>query len=203
MKTKQIIIASLITFLIGGLGGSAYAYATHNNRDLPHSLAQAQENREVEQFITEQENMRPDGMSESKIATGSRYTGITYNNVSPATTNEAPTSTDAPAVPEEKESFWDKLFGKKDKRPSNDDQQSDPDAQQDQQATATGRIAIQDGSLNVRSQSSLEGTVVGQVYKDDTVEILGQEGAWYHIVTASGLQGYVSATYVEIISGTV
>ena len=85
---KKIISICLLTFVIGCIGGGALAYANHQkgmeSQTLLASIAQTQDNWEVEQFIREQEEERPDGMEESQIATGSRYTGITYNNVSVA-----------------------------------------------------------------------------------------------------------------------
>ena len=63
-----------------------------------------------------------------------------------------------------------------------------------------GRISIQNGSLNIRSNASVGDNVIGQVYKDELVDIIAQDGTWYQIVTADGLKGYVSATYVEIVS---
>jgi len=61
-----------------------------------------------------------------------------------------------------------------------------------------GRISIQSGSLNVREENNIDGKVIGQVYKDEVVHILEQDGVWYQIITADGLIGYVSTTYVEI-----
>lgn len=217
MRTKRVAVVSLITFLIGGVGGSAYAYVTHPSHSgdsqlaLSLDLEQAHENWEVEQFISEQEELRPDGLSESKIAAGSKYTGVTYKDgkmVMPQQRNDVSTANVTPqidssqdnasAAPEEKkESFLSKLFGKKE---SSDSQQNgDGDVTQQ---TQTGRIAIQSGSLNVRAQSNTSSEIIGNVYKDDTVQIIGQTGAWYQITTQDGLQGYVSAAYVEVINET-
>ena len=63
-----------------------------------------------------------------------------------------------------------------------------------------GRVAIQSGSLNIRSTGSIDGTVIGQAYKDELLEIIHQDGRWYQVVTADGVQGYVSSTYVEMIN---
>ena len=63
----------------------------------------------------------------------------------------------------------------------------------------TGRVAIQSGSLNIRAIGSLDGDVIGQAYKDELVEIIAQDGRWYQIVTANGLEGYVSSTYIEVV----
>lgn len=102
MRVKRVALVSIVTFLLGGLCGSAYAYVSYSfsntNEDISLSgnLEQVQENIAVEQFVKAQEEQRPNGLEESKIETGSKYTGITYNNVAPATVSDK-TETD-PAV---------------------------------------------------------------------------------------------------------
>lgn len=207
MRIKRVALVSLITFLVGGIGGAAYAYVSHpafrseeGDFSLAINLEQIQENHEVEQFITQQEQLRPDGLEESKIETGSKYTGITYNHVSPATVKKRDNETDpAPATAEaappttdgEKKGVLDWLFGQKD---ASGDQQ-DVITQTAQQ----GRISIQEGSLNVRAKGDMSGSIIGQVYKDDVVEVLQQEDTWYRIKTADGLEGYVSASYITLL----
>ena len=175
---KKIISICLLTFAIGCIGGGALAYANHQkgmeSQTLLASIAQTQDNWEVEQFIREQEEERPDGMEESQIATGSRYTGITYNNVSVA--SAADTNVEREMKPETQLS--DVQFNEK----------------------KVGRVVIQSGSLNIRSVGSIDGTVIGQAYKDELLEIIHQDGAWYQVITTDGVQGYVSSTYVEIIN---
>ena len=61
-------------------------------------------------------------------------------------------------------------------------------------------MLIQSGSLNIRSVGSIDGTVIGQAYKDELLEIIHQDGVWYQVITTDGVQGYVSSTYVEIIN---
>lgn len=205
MRTKRVAVVSLIAFCLGGVGGGAYAYITHpiNHGDgetsLTLNLEQAHENWEVEQFINEQEKLRPDGMEESKITTGSKYTGITYHNgvantVAPSSANQTVSEAD-PAVDEEQDNnrggLLSSLFGKNKKEEA---AQSGNDSQSD----TVGRINIQKGSLNVRAQGSTDSTIIGQVYKDDKVQIVGRNGAWYQVITENGLEGYVSATYVEV-----
>lgn len=214
MRIKRIVAASLITFLLGGVCGSAYAYVAHSSRGgsgqlaLPLNLEQAHENWEVEQFISEQEDLRPDGLNEAKIAAGSKYTGVTYKNgkmVMPQKTADVVTAdVKQQSAPEEevseeetdktdkKESLLSKILGKKDAAET-EQKEAASGLQQ------TGRIAIQSGSLNVRAQSNTSSEIIGQVYKDDQVQIIGQTGVWYQVITQDGLQGYVSATYVEVI----
>ena len=90
-----------------------------------------------------------------------------------------------------------KLFGEKE----NDVQGEQPSSTGSDGADQTkqGRVSIHEGSLNVRAQSNTSSEIIGQVYKDNLVQILGSEGSWYRIVTADGTEGYVSAAYVEII----
>lgn len=207
MRTKRVVIVCCITFFVGMIGGGAYAYTTNSDdsQGLALKLEQAQENWEVEQFINEQEKLRPDGMGESKIATGSKYTGITYNggksNQSQNTDNYqnvTPANVGGDNTPkEEKTGLLGKLFGEKE----NDVQGEQPSSTGSDGADQTkqGRVSIHEGSLNVRAQSNTSSEIIGQVYKDNLVQILGSEGSWYRIVTADGTEGYVSAAYVEII----
>ena len=178
---KKFTIICLLTFLLGCAGGGVLAYANHQkgleSQSLIASISQTQSDWEVEQFIREQEEQRPEGLEESQIATGSRYTGITYNNVSVAT--------------EKKE---EAAQNKKEAVENNSSDTVSDDKKK------MGRVSIQNGSLNIRSENSIGDNVIGQAYKDELLEIVQQDGQWYRIVTADGVQGYVSATYVEIIN---
>lgn len=219
---KKLIIICLLTFFIGCAGGGALAYANHQKgleaQSLLASISQTQDNWEVEQFIREQEEQRPDGLEESQIATGSRYTGITYNNVSVATVNNTAVNDTAnnsesssaleTAASKEKSGLLSGLFGNKNEQSDetsngnngNNTATTDNAAEQASYTEKTvGRVAIQSGSLNIRSQGSIDGDVIGQAYKDEIIEIVSQDGAWYQIITANGLQGYVSSTYVELV----
>ncbi len=201
MNVKRIVIVSLITFLIGGIGGGALAYMNHpinggrGGNSLTDDLRQAQAEQEVQKFIAEQEEMRPDGLTESKIETGSKYTGITYNGENNGVVIATPqkeqgnievTVVEPVKTPAEKPSV-NKLA--EDKKNGSDNKE-----------TKKGRVIIQEGSLNIRAQANKDNdNIIGQVYKDDQVEILGKTGAWYKIKTADGLQGYVSVDYVKEI----
>lgn len=203
MRIKRVAMVSVITFLLGGVCGGAYAYVSYQNGQqelsLTDGLEQMQDDRAVAQFVSEQEKLRPNGLEESKIETGSKYVGITYN-VKPATVNPSPEK-EATTVPEQTSVEQEKpaksggflnnfLHGKEEAA-----QENLLDGQQNVQ---TGIIATHEGSLRVRAAGNMEGKVIGQVNKGDTVQIVRQEGSWYQIITSDGLQGYVSAQFVEV-----
>lgn len=201
MNVKRVAVVCLITFLIGAAGGGVFAYANHpvnggsGSASLTEDLKQAQANREVQQFISKQEKLRPDGMEESRIETGSKYTGITYNGENNSVVIATPQKEqgDLPVENTDGQEASSGLLGNLTGGQEESQNNSSP-------ATSTGRVAIQEGSLNVRSQASTDGAVIDQVYKGETVQILGQNGVWYQVVTSDGVQGYVSATYIEVIN---
>ena len=212
MRVKRVALVSIVTFLLGGLCGSAYAYVSYSfsntNEDisLSDNLEQVQENLAVEQFVKAQEEQRPNGLEESKIETGSKYTGITYNNVATATVSDK-TETDSAATDDGSETKKEEgllssilNWGKNTETNKQDKTEDDKNSSKTSSAGSSGKIAIQKGSLNVRAQGSIEGDVIGQVYKGDIVQIVSQDDAWYQIITSDGTQGYVSATYVEVVN---
>ncbi|MBQ2994996.1 MAG: SH3 domain-containing protein [Peptococcaceae bacterium] len=177
---KKLTIICFLTFLIGCAGGGALAYANHQKgleaQSLLASISQTQNDWEVEQFIREQEEQRPDGLEEAQIVTGSRYTGITYNNVAVASASQGANSTEHKMDNSQKLQTNDTVATEK----------------------VVGRVNIQSGSLNIRETGNIDGKVIGQAYKDELLEIIAQEGVWYQIATVDGKIGYVSSTYVEI-----
>ena len=212
MRVKRVAVVSIVTFLFGGLCGSAYAYVSYSfyntNEDisLSDNLEQVQENIAVEQFVKAQEEQRPNGLEESKIETGSKYTGITYNNVATATVSDKtetdPAATDDGSETKKEEGLLSSIlnWGKNTETNKQDKTEDDKNSSKTSSAGSSGKIAIQKGSLNVRAQGSIEGDVIGQVYKGDIVQIVSQDDAWYQIITSDGTQGYVSATYVEVVN---
>lgn len=200
MRVKRVSMVCLIAFLIGGFAGAAFAYGNHpmnggnGQTSITESLKQAQEEHELQQFIDTQEELHPDGLLESNIETGSKYTGITYNggsnSVAIATSQKEQESQESGNIESQEPSgILDTLWKKGE----------DTQNTKEEQTVQTARVVIQSGSLNVRDQNSTEGNIIGTVYKGETVQIIGQNGAWYQIVMTNGTQGYVSATYVEII----
>ena len=212
MRVKRVALVSIVTFLLGGLCGSAYAYVSYSfsntNEDisLSDNLEQVQENIAVEQFVKAQEEQRPNGLEESKIETGSKYTGITYNNVATATVSDKtetdPAATDNGSETKKEEGLLSSIlnWGKNTETNKQDKTEDDKNSSKTSSVGSSGKIAIQKGSLNVRAQGSIEGDVIGQVYKGDIVQIVSQDDAWYQIITSDGTQGYVSATYVEVVN---
>ena len=212
MRVKRVALVSIVTFLLGGLCGSAYAYVSYSfsntNEDisLSDNLEQVRENIAVEQFVKAQEEQRPNGLEESKIETGSKYTGITYNNVATATfsdkTETDPAVTDDGSETKKEEGLLSSILNwrKNTELNKQDKTEDDKNSSKTSSAGSSGKIAIQKGSLNVRAQGSIEGDVIGQVYKGDIVQIVSQDDAWYQIFTSDGTQGYVSATYVEVVN---
>lgn len=53
-------------------------------------------------------------------------------------------------------------------------------------------------SLNLRSSASTSGSVLGTLYKGETLTILSTTNGWYNVKTASGKTGWVSSTYVSV-----
>lgn len=195
---KRLLSICILAFFIGCAGGGAFAYAT-NQGGHASGLGALYNEWKVARFIDKQEEERPDGMTESKIETGSKYTGITYNApAKPQNNTVAPTPSQPEQKPAaEKEGIFSGITSHFSKNDSNSQQ---PESQEVVEEKITrGRIAIQNGTLNVRDQGSTSGKIIGQVRKDDIVQIIGQEGDWYKVITAGGLNGYVSATYVRVI----
>ncbi len=64
--------------------------------------------------------------------------------------------------------------------------------------TSMGAIKVSN-YLNVRSQPSTDGAVIGQLVNNDVVEITGKTGNWY-IINISGQTAYISADYVTVVS---
>ena len=208
LRKKRVAAVSLIIFLLGGVCGGAYAYITNPVVQAGDNqfavLNQLQENREVEQFIGEQEKLHPDGLTESQIETGSKYTGITYHSQKNVTMSTASRKNkiDKEAIQGSEKSqdifseilsIFHKIFR----------QNKNVKRENTMGENERGTISIQNGTLNVRSSGSVESNIIGEVSKGDVVTIVAREGNWYQIITTSGLEGYVSATYVTCIEDSI
>ncbi len=71
-----------------------------------------------------------------------------------------------------------------------------------QPTTTTGKVINVSSSLNVRENAGMGYQVIGSLSNGTTVTILGKEGNWYKIEYNGGV-GYVSADYIQIVSGDV
>ena len=69
-----------------------------------------------------------------------------------------------------------------------------------QQVSKTGLITNKSG-LNVRTGASTSHKRIGGVYKNDRVQIVGQQGDWYKIKFGNGF-GFINNLGVQIISNT-
>lgn len=200
---KRVIVTCLIAFIVGCAGGGAIAYATNQN-GLRAGIGEIYDNWKISKFIDKQEEERPDGLAESKIETGSKYTGITYNAPAKKEEKKEETKQETVTAPssdtKEKTGLFAGITGhfSKDTQKDNQEQNAEEPAPLEEKIVK-GRIAIQNGSLNIRAQGSSDGQIIGQAHKDDIVQIHEQEGAWYRITTENGLNGYVSASYVEVL----
>lgn len=53
----------------------------------------------------------------------------------------------------------------------------------------------EDSYINIRSEASTESEVVGKLYYQSAVTVVGMEGEWYHI-TSGNCEGYIKAEYI-------
>lgn len=67
---------------------------------------------------------------------------------------------------------------------------------ENQPSGRTGRVTLQSGYLNIRSDPSLNSPVIAMAPNGSTVTILGQSGDWYN-VNYNGTVGYASAQYIR------
>jgi N-acetylmuramoyl-L-alanine amidase len=65
----------------------------------------------------------------------------------------------------------------------------------------TGRVINTSTTLNVRSQPSMSGAVLGKLSRGATVDIYGESGNWYTVKYGSSW-GYVHRDYIERVSGS-
>ncbi|MBM7568433.1 SH3 domain-containing protein [Paenibacillus sacheonensis] len=65
----------------------------------------------------------------------------------------------------------------------------------------TGLVVTTSGNLNIRSQASAVGAIVGSASRGSSVNVYGIEGDWYLIQTGS-VAGYVSKDYLKYVPAT-
>jgi hypothetical protein len=61
-----------------------------------------------------------------------------------------------------------------------------------------GVVQDPDGIANVRQQPTLQGKIIGVVKDGETVEIVGMEGDWVHIILGPAKSGYIHKSRVKI-----
>ncbi len=64
-------------------------------------------------------------------------------------------------------------------------------------ANETGQVLMTDGNLNVRSEPSTKGDIVGKLQNGDEVQIIKRTGEWLKISSKSA-EGYVHSDYIKI-----
>ena len=69
-------------------------------------------------------------------------------------------------------------------------------------ADEAGLVAVNSGSLNVRSRASTEGTVVSSLAKGSHITLVDKTGNWWQVEYSNGKYGYCSSDYIKTISHT-
>ena len=64
----------------------------------------------------------------------------------------------------------------------------------------TGQVVNVSTSLRIRSSASTSSSIVGYLYANEKVNIIGESGSWYK-VKHKGQTGYVHKDYMKIVSG--
>ncbi len=69
--------------------------------------------------------------------------------------------------------------------------------------SAQGKSAVATDGVNVRSEASTNGAVLGTLYPGQEVTVVSQEGSWTHITyvnsgTGGTIEGYVSSDYLSV-----
>lgn len=75
--------------------------------------------------------------------------------------------------------------------------ESETIVEEEPKQNSMGSVAVD--KLNLRSTpSSKENNIIKELVKDEIVEILEKNNDWYHVCTASGVEGYVVSDYIQI-----
>ena len=64
-------------------------------------------------------------------------------------------------------------------------------------ASLPAEVSINSGYLNVRSNASVSSSVVGKLYKDETVLVISSTNGWYRILYNGTKTGYVKSDYLK------
>jgi len=84
--------------------------------------------------------------------------------------------------------------GGSDKNADKTNPQQNP--QQNTQQTTQVKGVVNVAVLNLRSKPTTSSSILGKLYKNETLTIISESNGWYNVVTSKGVKGYVSAEYV-------
>ncbi|WP_423822986.1 SH3 domain-containing protein [Salinisphaera sp. SPP-AMP-43] len=114
----------------------------------------------------------------------------------PATSERAPAAAPAPADAAEQSNASKPEAGDLSMiAGSTDDEESQPQASSEETAK-TARVGV--AAANVRARAAGGANVVGQLYRGDEVQLLGERNGWRRIRTENGLRGWI-AGYLLVI----
>ena len=74
----------------------------------------------------------------------------------------------------------------------------EPAAQPDAIGKATVNLQDANGNLNVRAEGNADGELLDKIANGESVTILASENGWTKIRTASGMEGWVASSYLNI-----
>lgn len=69
-----------------------------------------------------------------------------------------------------------------------------------EKSSQSAQVAINSGYLNVRSNASVSSSVVGRLYRNETVLVLSSTGTWSRILYNGTKTGYVKSSYLSLNS---
>lgn len=69
-------------------------------------------------------------------------------------------------------------------------------AKTDTQTTSQVKGVVNVAVLNLRSKPTTSSSILGKLYKNETLTIISESNGWCNVVTSKGVKGYVFSTYV-------
>lgn len=69
-------------------------------------------------------------------------------------------------------------------------------AKTDTQMTSQVKGVVNVAVLNLRSKPTTSSSILGKLYKNETLTIISESNGWCNVVTSKGVKGYVFSTYV-------
>lgn len=77
-----------------------------------------------------------------------------------------------------------------------------PNAAAADATSAAGLVTTASGALNVRSEASVNGSVIAKLPSGAFITLISKSGGWWRVEYAPLTYGYVSADYIKYVSGT-